>query len=58
VSPYGDAMRKPNRALVLGAHLHTFRVIANRPLPMAVALARLPMQVPPVLTALRVARGH
>ena len=40
------------------AHLHTFRVIPSRPLPMAVALARLPMQVPLVLTALRVARGR
>ena len=38
------------------AHLHTFRVIPNKPLPMAAALARLPLQVPLVLSALRVAR--
>jgi uncharacterized membrane protein len=37
------------------AHLHTFRVIPKKPLPMAVAVARLPMQVPLVLAALRVA---
>jgi uncharacterized membrane protein len=40
------------------AHLHTFRVIPRKPLPIAVALARLPMQVPLVLTALRVARSR
>ena len=38
------------------AHLHTFRVIPKKPLPMAVALVRLPLQVPLVLAALRVAR--
>ena len=38
------------------AHLHTFRMIPHEPLPMAAALVRLPMQVPLVLTALRVAR--
>ena len=37
------------------AHLHTFRVIPKKPLPMAVALIRLPLQVPLVLAALRVA---
>jgi uncharacterized membrane protein len=38
------------------AHLHTFRVIPKKPVPMTVALARLPLQVPLVLSALRVAR--
>jgi uncharacterized membrane protein len=38
------------------AHLHTFRVIPRKPVPMAVALVRLPLQVPLVLSALRVAR--
>ena len=41
----------------LPAHLHTFRVIPKKPLPMAVALARLPLQVPMVRAALQVARG-
>ena len=40
------------------AHLHTFRVIPRKPVPMAVALVRLPLQVPLVLSALRVARSH
>jgi uncharacterized membrane protein len=40
------------------AHLHTFRVIPKKPVPMAVALVRLPMQVPLVLSALRVARSR
>jgi uncharacterized membrane protein len=40
------------------AHLHTFRVIPKKPLPVAVAVARLPLQVPLVLSALRVARGR
>ena len=39
------------------AHLHTFRVVPRRPLPMAVAAVRLPMQVPLIRVALRVARG-
>jgi uncharacterized membrane protein len=38
------------------AHLHTFRVIPRKPVPMAVALVRPPLQVPLVLGALRVAR--
>jgi uncharacterized membrane protein len=38
------------------AHLHTFRVIPKKPVPMAVALVRLPLQIPLVLAALRVAR--
>jgi uncharacterized membrane protein len=41
----------------LPAHVHTFRVIARRPLPMAVATARLPLQAPLIQAALRVARG-
>jgi uncharacterized membrane protein len=38
------------------AHLHTFRVVPRKPLPMTVAAVRLPMQVPLVAAALRVAR--
>jgi uncharacterized membrane protein len=38
------------------AHLHTFRVVPRKPLPMTVAAVRLPMQVPLVVAALRVAR--
>ena len=40
------------------AHLHTFRVIPRKPLPMAVAGLRLPLQVPLIGAALRVARGR
>ena len=40
------------------AHLHTFRVIPKKPVPLAVAAVRLPLQVPMVLAALRVARGR
>ena len=40
------------------AHLHTFRVIPQEPLPLAVAAVRLPLQVPLVAAALRVARGR
>ena len=45
-------------AAFVPAHLHTFRVLPRRPLPMAVATLRLPLQVPLVLAALRVARGR
>ncbi|SDY50929.1 Uncharacterized membrane protein [Modestobacter sp. DSM 44400] len=45
-------------AAFVPAHLHTFRVVRGRPVPMAVAVARLPLQVPMVLAALRVARGR
>ncbi|WP_324277121.1 hypothetical protein [Blastococcus brunescens] len=38
------------------AHLHTFRVVPRRPLPLTVAAVRLPLQVPLVAAALRVAR--
>lgn len=38
------------------AHLHTFRVVPRRPLPLAVAAVRLPLQAPLVQAALRVAR--
>ncbi len=38
------------------AHLHTFRVIPKRPVPLAVAAVRLPLQVPLIATALRIAR--
>ena len=40
----------------LPAHVHTFRVIPRTPVPIAVALLRLPLQVPLVRSALRVAR--
>ena len=40
------------------AHLHTFRVIPKKPVPLAVAAVRLPLQIPMVLTALRVARSR
>jgi uncharacterized membrane protein len=46
-------------ALLVGflpAHLHTFRVVPRRPLPLAVAAVRLPLQLPLVRTALGVAR--
>jgi len=39
------------------AHLHTFRVVPRKPLPLTVAAVRLPLQVPLVTAALRVARG-
>ena len=40
------------------AHLHTFRVIPRKPLPLTVAAVRLPLQVPLIRIALRVARGR
>ena len=40
------------------AHVHTFRVIPRKPLPMAVAIGRLPLQIPMVNAALQVARGR
>jgi uncharacterized membrane protein len=39
------------------AHLHTFRVVPRKPVPMTIAAVRLPMQVPMVQAALKVARG-
>jgi uncharacterized membrane protein len=47
-------------ALLVGfvpAHLHTFRAVRGRPGATAVAALRLPLQVPMVRAALRVARG-
>lgn len=38
------------------AHLHTLRVVPRRPLPLAVAAVRLPLQLPMIAAALRVAR--
>jgi uncharacterized membrane protein len=38
------------------AHLHMFRVVPRRPLPLAVAAVRLPLQLPMIAAALRVAR--
>ena len=40
------------------AHLHTFRVIPRAPVPMGVAIVRLPLQVPMIAAALRIARGN
>ncbi|RBY82597.1 hypothetical protein DQ238_04155 [Geodermatophilus sp. TF02-6] len=48
-------------ALLVGfvpAHLHTFRVVPRRPVPVALAAVRLPLQAPLIATALRVARGR
>ena len=45
-------------AAFVPAHLHTFRVVPRRALPMAVATVRLPLQVPLIRVALRVARGR
>ncbi len=42
----------------LPAHLHTFRVIPKKAVPMTVALVRLPLQVPLISAALKVARGR
>jgi uncharacterized membrane protein len=40
----------------LPAHVHTFRVVPRRPLPLAAAVLRLPLQAPLIAAALRVAR--
>ena len=48
-------------ALLVGfvpAHLHTFRVVGRRPLPLAIATVRLPLQVPLVRAAWGVGRGR
>jgi uncharacterized membrane protein len=39
------------------AHLHQFRLAAGRPVPLAIAAVRLPLQAPLIAAALRVARG-
>ena len=39
------------------AHLHTFRVVPRKPLPMAIAALRLPLQLPMIQAALKVAHG-
>ncbi|WP_176832533.1 hypothetical protein [Geodermatophilus sp. DSM 45219] len=44
-------------AAFVPAHLHTFRVVPRRPLPMTIAAVRLPLQVPLIRIALGVARG-
>jgi uncharacterized membrane protein len=44
-------------AAFVPAHLHTFRVVRG-PVPTAVAAVRLPVQVPMLLAALRIARGR
>ncbi|MPQ97569.1 hypothetical protein GB931_06475 [Modestobacter sp. I12A-02628] len=38
------------------AHLHTYRVVPHTPVPLALATARLPLQVVLIRGALRVAR--
>jgi uncharacterized membrane protein len=43
-------------AAFVPAHLHTFRVVPRRALPMTVAAVRLLLQAPLVRIALRVAR--
>ncbi len=40
------------------AHLHMFRVMRRRPVGLAVAAVRLPLQAPMIAAALRVARGE
>ena len=40
------------------AHLHMFRVAGRKPGPLAIATVRLPLQVPMVAAALRVALGR
>jgi uncharacterized membrane protein len=42
----------------LPAHLHHFRVARGRPALLAAAAVRLPLQVPMIAAALRVARGR
>ena len=47
--------------LLLGfvpAHLHTFRVLPKTPVPMTMAAVRLPLQVPLIAAALRIAKGN
>ena len=45
-------------AAFVPAHLHILRVLRDRPVPLALATARLPFQVPMLQAALRVARGR
>ncbi len=45
-------------AALVPAHLHTFRVVPRRALPMTVAAVRLPLQVPLIRIALKVARAR
>ena len=45
-------------AAFVPAHLHTFRVVPREAVPMTVAALRLPLQVPMIGIALRVARGR
>jgi uncharacterized membrane protein len=40
------------------AHLHSLRVLRGKPLPLALAVVRLPFQVPMLRAALRVARDR
>jgi uncharacterized membrane protein len=45
-------------AAFVPAHLHTFRAVPKEPVPLTVATVRLPLQVPLIGAALRVARGR
>ncbi len=45
-------------AAFVPAHLHTFRVVPRTPVPLTVAALRLPLQVPMIGIAMRVARGR
>ncbi len=45
-------------AAFVPAHLQQFRVAGGRPVPLAIAAVRLPLQAPMIAAALRVARGR
>ena len=45
-------------AAFVPAHLHSLRVLRDKPVALAVAAARLPFQVPMMRAALRVAHGR
>jgi uncharacterized membrane protein len=45
-------------AAFVPAHLHTFRAVPKEPVPLVVATLRLPLQVPLIGAALRVASGR
>ena len=45
-------------AAFVPAHLHTFRAVPKEPVPLTIATVRLPLQVPLIGAALRVAHGR
>ena len=49
---------RPLMPAFVPAHLHSLRVLHDRPGPLAVAVARLPLQVPMLQAALRVSRDR